>query len=79
MTCPPTGGGQEAMTQQRGNAWHDRRSGPLIGVPSAVVAAADSPDINVLINHAHPDAGATTIERQAPFTLDHRLSDPPLT
>lgn len=64
---------QEALTQQRGDAWHDRRSAPLLGVPSAIVPVVDSPDINFLINHAHPDAGAITIERQAPFTLDPRL------
>lgn len=45
---------QEALPQQRGDAWHDRRSAPLLGVPSAVVPVADSPDINILINHAPP-------------------------
>lgn len=64
---------QETLTQRRGDAWHRQGMTPLLAVPSAIVPIADSPDINFLINNAHPDAAKIKIERQELFTLDPRL------
>ena len=64
---------QEAWTQQRGDAWHEARASPLLRVPSAVVPLPGSPDVNMLINHAHADAAAIRIARMTPFVLDPRL------
>lgn len=63
----------EASTQQRGNAWHRGRVAPLLQVPSAVVPIASSPDVNVLINHTHPDIALITTVAAVPFSLDLRL------
>lgn len=64
---------QEAWTQQRGNSWHRARSAPLLSIPSAIVPIPGSPDVNMMINHNHPDAGLISIENVAPFSLDMRL------
>jgi RES domain-containing protein len=64
---------QEAMTQQRGNAWHVTRGTPLLQVPSAIVPLDGSPDTNVVINHRHPDADRIRIQASKPFALDVRL------
>jgi RES domain-containing protein len=64
---------QENLTQQRGDAWHAALRAPLLRVPSAVVPLEGSPDMNVLINHRHPEATEITIVASEPFTLDTRL------
>ena len=64
---------EEGLTQQMGDAWHRRRLSPLLRVPSAIVPIATSPDLNVLINHAHPAAAAIKIVSAEPFVLDPRL------
>ena len=63
----------EAGTQRLGDAWHSGLAQPLLRVPSAIVPIAGSPDVNVLINHAHADSGRIIITRQEPFVLDPRL------
>ncbi|MDH6235239.1 RES domain-containing protein [Mesorhizobium soli] len=63
----------EAWSQQRGDAWQERRSTPLLRVPSAIVPVLGSQDLNVLINHSHPAAADIRIVGQEPFSLDQRL------
>ncbi|ABD86959.1 RES family NAD+ phosphorylase [Rhodopseudomonas palustris] len=58
-----------ATTRDLGDQWLDRSSSALLQVPSVIVPQA----WNVLLNPAHPDAGAITIAEiiEAPF--DPRL------
>jgi RES domain-containing protein len=63
----------EELTQQRGDAWHESRSTPLLQVPSAIVPLAQSPDQNVLVNHTHPEVSAIKIASSIPFAFDARL------
>lgn len=63
----------EASTQQRGDAWYRGRATPLLQVPSAVMPVAGSPDVNVLINHTHPDVSKIAMVGAEPFSLDIRL------
>jgi RES domain-containing protein len=64
-----------AMTRERGSEWLRAAAAPLMKVPSAVVPIADSPDLNILINNAHPDAAKIRLRSIADFTLDSRLLD----
>ena len=64
---------QEGLTQRMGDNWHKARSVSLLTVPSAIVPIAESPDVNVLINHAHPAAVNIKIAALEPFSLDPRL------
>jgi hypothetical protein len=64
---------QESLTQGRGDAWHSAIEAPLLKVPSAIVPIDGSPDLNVVINHRHPDAARIRILAAEPFTLDVRL------
>ena len=64
---------QEALTQRMGRQWLESRSRALLRVPSAVVPLEGSPDVNVVINHNHPDVAAIRVERLTPFSLDPRL------
>jgi hypothetical protein len=48
-------------------------SAALMAVPSAVLPIRDSPDLNILVNHAHPDSRAITIRSIDDFSLDARL------
>lgn len=63
----------EAWTQETGDSWHERRATPLLRVPSAIVPLARSPDLNILINHAHPDAADVRLISEEPFIFDPRL------
>lgn len=63
----------ESWTQQRGDIWHEALDTPMLRVPSAIVPLDGSPDMNVLINHRHPDAAGITILAAEPFVLDPRL------
>jgi RES domain-containing protein len=63
----------EALSQRKGDDWHAGRSTLLLRVPSAIVPVANSPDLNVLINHSHPAAGNVRIVSQEDFSLDPRL------
>lgn len=60
---------RECLTQQQGDFWHEGRQTTLLFVPSAVVPIANSPDVNVLVNHTHPDAGKIKIAALQPFSL----------
>lgn len=64
---------QEGWTQQRGDRWHQPRGAPLLFAPSAIVPLPGSPDVNVLINHAHQATAAITLRARATFALDPRL------
>ena len=64
---------RETYTQQRGDEWRRSRVSALLVVPSAIVPLVGSLDVNVLINHSHPDSSKITVRRQEPFTLDPRL------
>jgi hypothetical protein len=46
-------------------------------VPSAIVLIANSPDVNLLINHNHPDTAEIAILARKPFVLDPRLFSGP--
>src|SRR5262245_22996768 len=70
---PPDWRRHEVWSQKRGDEWHERRSSPLLRVPSAIVPVANSPDLNVLINHGHPAAADIRIAGLEPFSLDPRL------
>jgi RES domain-containing protein len=59
-------------TQQKGDDWYRLRSNALLFVPSVIVAVRRSPDLNVLINHSHPDAAAIRISGLTPFAFDPR-------
>jgi RES domain-containing protein len=63
----------ETMTQAIGDAWLEGGTAPLLRVPSAIVLLRDSPDLNLLINHRHPDVGQITLVSAEPFALDVRL------
>ena len=64
---------QESWTQRRGDQWHAAREAPLLRVPSAIVPLEGSPDMNVVINHRHPDVAQITIVSTESFALDVRL------
>lgn len=42
-------------------------------MPSAIVPIDGSPDMNVLVNHRHPDAAKIALLAAEPFVLDPRL------
>ncbi|WP_246663537.1 RES family NAD+ phosphorylase [Phyllobacterium endophyticum] len=63
---------QEGLTQRMGDEWHRAKTSPLLMVPSAIVAIAGSPDLNVLINHSHQLAAKIKVLALEPFTLDAR-------
>lgn len=70
---PPDWRQQETWTQQRGDRWHAERGSALLRVPSAILPLPDSPDLNVLINHAHADSARIRCVSAEPFALDMRL------
>lgn len=63
----------EGLTQTLGDTWHRGRVAALLRVPSVIVPLADSPDLNVVINHTHPDAAVIRPQAMTPYTLDPRL------
>jgi RES domain-containing protein len=65
--------GREAMTQAIGDDWLAGGTAPLLRVPSAIVPLPDCPDLNLLINHSHRDAGRIRLVAAEPFALDTRL------
>jgi RES domain-containing protein len=70
---PPLWHKQESWTQQRGDAWHEALSTPLLRAPSVLLPFPASPDVNVLINHRHEDARQIRAMSLQPFVLDVRL------
>ena len=63
----------ESLTQSLGDNWHAAAQTPLLKVPSAIVPLPDSPDLNVVINHRHPDVARIRFVAAQPFVLDMRL------
>jgi RES domain-containing protein len=64
-----------SFTQKLGDDWLRAESACLMIVPSAVLPVKDSPDLNILINHAHPDITRITVRSIENFRLDARLLD----
>ena len=69
---------RQHLTQMRGDAWLDHKTEAIMFVPSAVLPLDRSPDVNVLVNHAHPDATRIEIAAITPFVFDGRLVPPPI-
>ena len=63
------------VTQTLGDDWLKAKSACLMAVPSAVLPLKGSPDLNILINHAHPDAARIDVRSIEDFKLDARLLD----
>jgi RES domain-containing protein len=76
---PPDWRFQETLTQQRGDAWHKAGSSPLLLVPSVIVPLAESPDLNVVINHTHPGVAGIQLRTIHRYRLDPRLFRPTVT
>lgn len=64
---------QEGWFQTIGDQWHETHATPLLKVPSAIVPVAGSPDLNVIINHQHPDVQKIEMISTQPFRMDNRL------
>lgn len=64
---------QEGWTQLRGDQWSQRMQSPLLRIPSVIVPLEDTPDMNVLINHRHPDSARIIVRSVERFVLDVRL------
>lgn len=64
---------REGVTQARGDEWHRACSTPLLQVPSVIVPLLGCPDVNVVINHNHPDAAEIRVRTIEAFVLDPRL------
>lgn len=62
-------------TRSLGDDWLRKAQAPLVSVPSAVLPLDGTPDLNILINHAHADAARIVILRITDFLLDARLLD----
>ena len=70
---PPDWRRREGWTQARGDAWQRMGATPLLQVPSALVPLSGSPDMNVLVNHNHPEAAQIRLRALDPFVFDPRL------
>jgi RES domain-containing protein len=70
---PPDWRYQEGLTQHRGDAWHCSGASALLFVPSVIVPLTDSPDMNVVVNHAHPAAAELRVRAIQAYGLDPRL------
>jgi len=70
---PPDWRADEGRTQRIGEEWHRGGRTALLYVPSAVAPLEGSPDVNVVINHAHTGSARIAIADAVPFTLDLRL------
>lgn len=63
------------LTRELGDNWLREITAPIMTVPSAVLPVTNSPDLNVLINHAHPHAARISIHAVSDFRSDARLLD----
>lgn len=72
-TLPPDWTRRGSWSQQRGDAWHAARRAPLLRVSSVILPLDGMPDRNVVVNHAHPDAGRIRLAGLDAFMLDPRL------
>ncbi len=70
---PPDWTRRETLTQGVCAAWHGAGETPLLRVPSVIVPIAGSPDVNIVINHRHPQAARIRLVAAEPFALDLRL------
>jgi RES domain-containing protein len=64
---------RDSVTQNLGDTWSTGLTTPLLRVPSVIVPIDGSPDLNVVINHRHPDCARIRIVASEPFGLDVRL------
>lgn len=64
---------RQDLTQQIGDDWLRSRTSLLLAIPSAIVPLEGVPDVNILINPAHPEMGTLKIARMTRFSLDTRL------
>ena len=64
---------REGLTQQMGDDWHERAEQPLLAVPSVLLPLKNTPDLNVVINNAHPDAARIRCIGVQDYRLDPRL------
>jgi RES domain-containing protein len=67
---------RQTHTQAVGDQWLDSSAELLLFVPSVIMAIAEVPDRNVLINHRSSGIASIRIVDVAPFTLDARLFNP---
>jgi RES domain-containing protein len=67
---------RQTYTQGIGDRWLDSIAETLLFVPSVVVAVANVPDLNVLINHRAAEAVSIRIVDVTSFSLDPRLFRP---
>ena len=58
-----------SSTQLLGKTWCDNARSAVLRVPSAIIPSED----NFILNPAHPDFKAITIESPVPFSIDPRL------
>jgi hypothetical protein len=63
------------LIRRLGDDWLRAATAPIITVPSAVLPVKGSPGLNILVNHAHPDAARIRIQAIANFKLDARPLD----
>ena len=76
LSALPDGWPRDPMLSgMRGNVWLRAATAPIMKVPSAVLPVNGSPDLNILVNHAHPDAARIRIQAISDFKLDARLLD----
>lgn len=75
---PPDWISGQHLTQARGDRWLTNKTEALMFVPSAVIPLVRSPDVNVLVNHAHPDAARIATAAITPFAFDARLLPQPI-
>ncbi|MBW4050020.1 MAG: RES family NAD+ phosphorylase [Proteobacteria bacterium] len=64
---------REVDTQRLGDRWLDSMAEALLIVPSVIMPLSNAPDLNVLINHRHPDVPRIRILRIVSLELDPRL------
>ncbi len=57
------------VSRELGSGWLRGRASALLVVSSVIIEEED----NVLINPAHPDAGALTATKVRRFAYDHRV------
>ncbi len=60
---------RQDITQQLGDDWLAAASTAILFLPSAIVPIEDAPDLNILVNNAHPAASDLTILAKTPFSL----------
>lgn len=70
---PPDWTSRSTVTQRLGDDWLRRTTAPLMKVPSVVLLVQESPDVNVLVNHARPQAARIAIRAISDFRFDGRL------